>query len=65
MKRQHFVLVPEHPGIEWPGLLPYRGPGCPRGYRSYQEAAARATRIRNHYNAKTGQSGPSFHITLR
>lgn len=65
MKRRHFVLVPEHPGVQYPGLLPYRGPGCARGYRSYQAAAHRAIRIRDHYNAKTGQPGPSFYIIVR
>ena len=51
---KEFVLI-NVAGCNWPGSLPWRGIESPKGYRTREEAAARAEKINRHYNATHGQ----------
>lgn len=56
---ENWVLV-DVSGVHWPGALPWRGPGARRGYATREDAELRARRIRQHYAARYGQSGPDL-----
>lgn len=46
----------------WPGLMPYRGHGS-RGYRTADEAQARAVRVMTAYAARVGRlGGPDLRV---
>ena len=49
----------------WPDVLPWRGPGCRRGYPTREDAERRARVIRTHYNATHGTGGPDLRVRER
>lgn len=48
-------IITDATGAHFPGVLPYRGPSSKRGYRTREEAEARARMVDAHYAAKTGR----------
>lgn len=63
--RTDYVLV-EMTNVNWPGVLPWRGPHSRKGYATEKEAADRALFITARYIAKHGGTdGPVFNVEKR
>jgi len=62
--RKTDYIITDATGAYFPGALPYRGPDSTRGYRTREEAEARARYVDAHY-AATHSCGLDLRVLLR